>query len=214
MIGLITLDNFYLGVLLATMTVLTANAQRTVIGQLVDKETGKPVKDATVILSGTDVKTISNSLGYFQLQADSLTIIEINHFDYPTMQVQLPKENRFKVELTKALVGEKPAKEKYSVTEEPPSFPGGLPNFYKYVNKNMKTPKEVKNGSVSGQVLVEFIIDSLGQIPRNKIKVTHELCKSCDEEAIRLISESPKWNPGVQKDKPVNILMHLPIIFK
>ena len=205
---------FYLGILLATMTMLSANAQRTVIGQLVDKETGKPVKDATVIISGTDTKTISNSLGYFQLQVDSSAIIEIDCLDYPSMQVQLPSENRFKIQLSKLALTEEPAKETYTVYEEPPSFPGGIQNFYNYVNKNIKKPKEVKNGAVSGKVMVEFVIDSLGQIPPDKIKITQGLCESCDEEAIRLISESPKWNPGIQRDKPVNILMHLPITFK
>jgi hypothetical protein len=109
---------------------------------------------------------------------------------------------------------EEPAKEIYTVYEEMPSFPGGIQNFYDYVNKNMKKPTEVQNGTVSGKVIVEFVIDSLGQIPPDNIKITRSLCKSCDEEAIRLILESPKWNLGIQRDKPVNILMHLPITFK
>jgi len=92
------------------------------------------------------------------------------------------------------------------VYEEVPSFPGGIQSFFKYVDENIKIPGEVRNGSVSGKVQIDFVVDSLGQIPPNKIKISQGLCKLCDEEAVRLIRESPKWNPGIQRDKPVNIL--------
>jgi len=61
---------------------------------------------------------------------------------------------------------------------------------------------------------LKFVVDSLGQIPPNKIKIIEGLCKLCDEEAVRVIAQSSKWNPGIQRDQPVNVLMHLPITFK
>ncbi|HNV30904.1 MAG TPA: energy transducer TonB, partial [Cyclobacteriaceae bacterium] len=36
----------------------------------------------------------------------------------------------------------------------------------------------------------------------------------CDEEAVRIIQNSPPWNPGRQRGKPVRQRMVLPIIFK
>ena len=205
---------FYATVLLSALTTISVSGQRTVTGRLVDKETGKPVKDASITQIGTDIKTTSNALGFFQLQVDSTVNIEIVSSDYPPMQVKLPEVNSFKIELTKPLVTNKQVEEVFVVYEEPASFPGGMQSFNNYINKNIKFPKEVKNGTISGKVLVDFVIDSTGQIPPDEIKIKQGLCKSCDEEAIRLIKGSPKWNPGVQRDKPVRQRMIMPIMFK
>ena len=205
---------FYLTALLSIVTTISVDGQRTVTGRLVDKETGKPIKDASITQIGTDVKTNSNALGFFQLQVDSTVIIEIVSSDYPTMQVKLPEVNSFKIELTKPAVTDKLVEEVFTVYEEPASFPGGMQSFYNYINKNIKFPKEVKNGTINGKVLVDFVIDSTGQIPPDEVKIKQGLCKPCDEEAIRLIKGSPKWNPGVQRDKPVRQRMIMPIMFK
>ena len=196
------------------MTAISVHGQRTVTGRLVDKETGKPVKDASITQIGTDIKTTSNALGFFQLQVDSTVSIEIASSDYPTMQVKLPEVNSFKIELTKPPVTDKPVDKVFTVYEEPASFPGGMQSFYNYINKNIKFPKQVKNGAITGKVLVDFVIDSTGQIPPDEIKIKQGLCNACDEEAIRLIKGSPKWNPGVQRDKPVRQRMIMPIMFK
>ena len=205
---------FYMIAFLSIVTTISVCGQRTVTGRLVDKETGKPVKDASITQIGTDIKTTSNALGFFQFQVDSTVIVEIASSDYPTMQVKLPEVNSFKIELTKPPVTVKPVDEVFTVYEDPASFPGGMQSFYNYINKNIKFPKEVKNGTISGKVLVDFVIDSTGQIPPDEVKIKQGLCKPCDEEAIRLIKGSPKWNPGVQRDKPVRQRMIMPIMFK
>ena len=205
---------FYMIAFLSIVTTISVCGQRTVTGRLVDKETGKPVKDASITQIGTDIKTTSNVLGFFQFQVDSTVIVEIASSDYPTMQVKLPEVNSFKIELTKPPVTVKPVDEVFTVYEDPASFPGGMQSFYNYINKNIKFPKEVKNGTINGKVLVDFVIDSTGQIPPDEVKIKQGLCKPCDEEAIRLIKGSPKWNPGVQRDKPVRQRMIMPIMFK
>jgi periplasmic protein TonB len=198
-------------VLFIFMTAFQTKAQRTVTGRLVDKETGKPVKDAAVTVVGTDIEIVSNFLGYFQLQADSALALEIYCAGYPLMQVELPEGDHFKIELTKSV--DFVSEETYKIKEEPPTFPGGIGNFQKYILRNIKLPEEVKRGAVSGKVWVEFVVDSLGKIPPDKIVVTEGLCKSCDEETIRLISASPEWNPGIVHDRPVNVTMNVPVAF-
>jgi protein TonB len=153
-------------------------------------------------------------LGFFQLQIDSIAHIEIASSAYPTMQVEIPEVNSFKIELTKPSVTDKPVDEVFTVNEEPASFPGGMQSFYNYIGKNMKFPREVKNGTINGKVLVDFVVDSTGQIPPGEIKIKQGLCKACDEEAIRLIKGSPKWNPGLNRNKPVGQRMILPITFR
>jgi hypothetical protein len=205
---------FYATVFLSTLTATSVSGQRTVTGRLVDKETGKPVKDASVTQIGTEIKTTSNALGFFQLQVDSIASIEIEAAGYQLLQFELPNVNSFKVELQKISSNSKPTEEIFYVIEEPASFPGGLAKFYSYISKNMKVPQEVKSGKVSGKVMVEFVIDTSGQIPPDDIKIRQGLCPACDAEAIRLIKESPKWNPGLQRGKPVRQRMLVPIMFE
>lgn len=205
---------FYLGAILTIAITTSVSAQRTVTGRIVDKETGKPIKDVQVIQLGTNFTTTSNALGFFQLQVDSIATIEIESSDYQPVQIEIPNVNTFKVELEKALPDSTSTEEIFPVIEEMASFPGGMPIFYAYVSKNMKTPKEVRNGKISGRVMVQFVIDKNGQIPPDSIKVTKGLCTACDEEAIRLIKGSPNWNPGTQKGKPVRQRWVLPIRFE
>jgi TonB family protein len=159
-------------------------------------------------------RTTSNALGFFQVQVDSVLNIEINSAGYPALQVKLPEASSFKIELMKAPVGELPRDAGFKIKEQMASFPNGLQSFYKYVSDNMKFPREVRNGTINGKVLVEFVVDSTGQIPPDEVKINQSLSKACDEEAIRLIKGSPRWNPGIQKDKPVNQKIILPIVFK
>jgi len=199
--------------LLVAITI-SVYGQRTVTGRLVDKETGNPVKDASVLLIGTGQKTTSNALGFFQIQSDSALSIEINSAGYPILQVKLPDVSSFKIELVKAPVSDKPVDAGFKIKEQMASFPNGLQSFYKYISDNMKFPREVRNGTVNGKVLVEFVVDSTGQIPPDEVKINQSLSKACDEEAIRLIKGSPRWNPGIQKDKPVRQKMIVPVVFR
>jgi hypothetical protein len=202
---------YFICFLLTEVTTLSVYAQNPVVGRVVDKETGKPIKEAVVTWTGTDVKATSNAMGYFQLQIDSTASIEITGTDYLPMKVKILEPKNFKIELVKAKALEKKV---YKIFEQPPSFPGGYGELLRYINNNIKLPKEVKRGSITGQVNVEFVIDSTGSIPPDEVKVKEGLCIPCDEEALRLIKGLPKWNPGIQLDKPVNVRMVLPVMFK
>jgi TonB family protein len=63
-----------------------------------------------------------------------------------------------------------------------------------------------------GRVTVTFIVDFQGNV--NNVKVVRGVSKILDEEAIRVIKMSPKWEPGIQKGKPVNVRYNFPVIFK
>ncbi len=200
-----------LSIVLSMEVMTSVYGQRLITGRIVDKETGKPVKDAKVFLVDTDIKTSTNTLGFFQLQVDSTSSIEIEADDYQSVKIVIPNANNFRVELEK--IAETTDQVIY-VVEETATFPGGLNKFFDYINRNINVPKEVKNGTVKGRVLVEFVIESTGQIPPDEVKVKEGLCKSCDEEAVRLVKESPNWNPGRQKGNPVRQRMVVPIMFK
>lgn len=65
---------------------------------------------------------------------------------------------------------------------------------------------------IEGRVFVEFVVERDGSL--TDIKVVKGIGGGCDDEAIRVISQAPKWNAGKQRGRSVRVRMVLPIIFK
>ncbi|WP_316822144.1 TonB family protein [Pedobacter gandavensis] len=92
-----------------------------------------------------------------------------------------------------------------------PTFPGGMANFYKYLRSTVKYPKEAQEKNVQGKVFLSFVVEKDGML--SDIKVEKKLGAGTDEEAIRILKQSPKWIPGIQKNKIVRVKLHIPINF-
>ncbi|HVF95889.1 MAG TPA: energy transducer TonB, partial [Flavisolibacter sp.] len=75
----------------------------------------------------------------------------------------------------------------------------GWTNFDDYVVSNLKEPEELKTKKTQGEVELSFEVNKNGE-PVN-ISVTKPLCEKCDEEAVRLLKEGPKWKKGKKKGK-------------
>ena len=100
----------------------------------------------------------------------------------------------------------------FNVVEIPPSFPEGMPAFYEYIKNNLKYPQEASELGIEGRVYLSFVINQAGET--EDVKVVKGLGGGCSEEAIRILKASPKWNPGIQRGKPVKVRMIIPILFK
>ncbi|MBI3218964.1 MAG: TonB family protein [Bacteroidetes bacterium] len=99
----------------------------------------------------------------------------------------------------------------YTVVEEPATPVGGFPEFYKYIGASMRYPASARVFGIEGKVLVQFIVEMDGRL--TNIKITKGVGGGCDEEAIRLIENAPRWNPGHQRGQPVRQKYTLPIQF-
>jgi len=89
----------------------------------------------------------------------------------------------------------------------------GDPNleFYKYIHGKLVYPREAVENHVSGKVTVKFVVNHKGYIERAEIlKGVHP---SLDEEALRVINSSPRWEPGFQSGHYVNVIYTFPINF-
>jgi TonB family protein len=95
--------------------------------------------------------------------------------------------------------------------ESPPTYPGGMQAFYKFLGENIKYPTAAKDNKIQGKVLVSFIIEQDGSL--TDIKVNRKLGFGTDEEAIRVLGLSKRWNPGLLNGKPVNVKYNVPIAF-
>lgn len=80
------------------------------------------------------------------------------------------------------------------IVEKLPSFPGGQDSLLMYLAANLKYPIIAKEKKITGEVVVQFIIEVDGNI--SGAKVLDSLGYGCDEEALRVVREMPKWTPG------------------
>ena len=101
----------------------------------------------------------------------------------------------------------------YQVIEEQPEFPGGMKELMKWFSENINYPEEAAKAGVQGRVFVRFVVHKDGSISSPEIlrSLGNELL---DTEALRVVSSMPKWKPGMQGGKAVNVWFTLPVIFK
>ena len=101
----------------------------------------------------------------------------------------------------------------FSLIEKKPTFQGGEAHtFAKWVAENLKYPEEAKAAGIEGRVMVQFTIGNDGQV--RDAKVLRGIHPTLDAEAVRVLSASPKWEPGYQDGKPVNVTYSFPVVFK
>lgn len=89
-------------------------------------------------------------------------------------------------------------------------YPGGITKLYEYLKNSIKQP-EIKKGKTqpSGTSYVGFKIDKKGNV--TDVKLVKGFSKPHDDEAIRVISSMPRWNPATQRGYPVIINQTIPI---
>ena len=100
----------------------------------------------------------------------------------------------------------------FEVVEEMPEFPGGgMSALMSYLKDNMRYPASAKEKGTQGRVTVQFVVDKDGSIKEPKL--LRSVDKDMDAEALRLISNMPKWKPGRQKGQPVAVKYTVPVMF-
>ena len=95
--------------------------------------------------------------------------------------------------------------------ETPPSYPGGIVKFYQFLISTIKYPKLAVENNIQGHVFVSFTVEKDGSL--TDIKIDRKLGYGTDEEAVRVLGLSKRWNPGLQSGKPVRVKYNIPIKF-
>lgn len=101
----------------------------------------------------------------------------------------------------------------FQLVEEKPSFNGGDANeFSTWVNSKLVYPEIAKENGVQGRVTLQFTVNADGTV--SNVKVLRGVDSSLDKEAVRVVSSSPKWKPGKQRDRAVKVTYTFPVIFQ
>ncbi len=98
----------------------------------------------------------------------------------------------------------------YRSVEQMPQFPGGEAALMKYIQQKLKYPQGQED--IEGDVMLQFVVKKNGKV--GVVKVVRTLGNDFDKEAIRVIKSLPKFTPGRQNGKAVNVWYTLPVPFK
>jgi protein TonB len=99
------------------------------------------------------------------------------------------------------------------IVEIDASFPGGLPAWARFMNKNLRYPEEAMNQGLGGTVVVQFVVDLDGNVSDVKA-VSGPETGGMREEAERVIRKSGKWVPAVQNGRHVKAYRRQPVTFQ
>jgi protein TonB len=100
----------------------------------------------------------------------------------------------------------------FFLVEVMPSFKGGgLEKFREWIFKNTIYPQEAIDKKIRGKVVLSFVVEKDGSV--SNVNVLKGVNPLLDNEAVKVISESPKWSPGLQRGQPVRFRYLIPLDF-
>ena len=92
-----------------------------------------------------------------------------------------------------------------------PQYRGGVKALYDYLGANIKYPFYARQHDIQGTVMLGFVIKKDGSL--KDLKVIKSVDSQLDKEAMRVMSNSKGWQPGIYYGKPANIYYTLPVTF-
>ena len=102
----------------------------------------------------------------------------------------------------------------FSLIEHKPGFNGGDANeFSRWVNSQLKYPEQAKKDGAQGRVLLQFTVGADGVV--RDVKVLRSVREDLDAEAVKVVSSSPKWEPGYNADgEAVPVVYSFPVVYQ
>ena len=96
----------------------------------------------------------------------------------------------------------------YAVVSDMPVFPGDLK---RYIMENVRYPEEAIKQGITGKVFVSAIIEKDGRMDSIEVAYgKHPLLKA---EALRLVKNMPRWEPGRHQGELKRVSVVIPVNF-
>lgn len=96
-----------------------------------------------------------------------------------------------------------------AAVREKPSFPGGVIEMDKFVQKLIELPEEVVKNKITGKMAVGFIVEPDGTLSNPKIELS--LNRALDESAFKVLDQMPKWIPAKSHNRLIRAKYTMPI---
>lgn len=185
-----------------------------------------PLLGALMVLSNIEaLARIAQNVGQAMLPIDKTILVDLVEALPEEKEVTIALEEMVEaptpepaqsftapVVVEEAVVENKADKQIFTVVEQMPRFAQGDAALVAHINNNIRYPQDALEQGISGRVVVSFVIGSDGVVRHPE--VISGVFPSLDAEAIRVVSELPKWEPGRQRGKAVNVKYSMPIEFR
>ena len=150
-----------------------------------------------------EVKVITDMLEVVTNDTKITTDVDFAEFDENTEVIQ-------QVEVKEEVIEDD---QPFLIAETMPSFQGGdLNKFRTWVQQNIRFPQIALENGIQGRVVLSFVIEKDGRLTNIQVLQTPD--RSLSDEAIRVLSKSPKWSPGKQRNQVVRVKYTLPVDFR
>lgn len=207
-----------IGMVVALAAVFVAFEWQTAEQQIIELEdTTQVIEVEEVIATQTDTPPPPPSAPKMPVLSDQIDIVDDEVVVDDNLFLNLEDDVNMGVEIMDYVEGveEEVIEEEaipFQLVEEKPSFMGGDANeFSKWVNQRLVYPEIAKENGVQGRVTLQFTVESDGRV--TNVKVLRGVDSSLDQEAVRVVSSSPRWTPGKQRDRAVRVTYTFPVIF-
>jgi TonB family protein len=175
-----------------------------------------PLPFANITNTRDNVGTYADAQGRFTLVSpDSILNVQVRSVGFENSTVQLKNSvagndvvlQEDKSTPNKVLSFQKPDTSRSRMSNikfEELEPADGWSNYSTYLANNINIPEDLKRKEdVNGQVRLSFEVNPQGD-PIN-IRVEKSLCAKCDEEAVRVVKQGPKWKKKNKKAKRITI---------
>ena len=92
-----------------------------------------------------------------------------------------------------------------------PKFPGGSKELANYLSNNIKYPRNSRNSSSRGRVIVCFKVEKNGEI--SEVKIVKGVNQVLNKEAKRVVTNMPNWEPAFENGSAISTVLRIPIVF-
>jgi hypothetical protein len=196
-------------------------AGQVITGKVTLADDGLAVPGVNVRVKGTSQGTVTDLNGNYSLQVEQpqptlvfsfigLQTQEVTPSAGPTLDVKLAEDvsQLSEVVVTGAATPVDLSGDPVVRLAEPV---GGLRAYDRYLEGNLRYPKQALDNNIKGKVGIQFRVGTDGAL--KEFRVTRSLGFGCDEEVIRLVKEGPAWIPSAENNIPTESIVRVRLRF-
>lgn len=199
---------------------------RTVTGIILSEEDDEAIPGVNITVKGRGIGTISDIDGKYSINLPDDTVVTLVFSyigliseermvnDLEAIDVIMESSNSTLNEVVVVARGLERNNKKSEYSYSPPEPVGGNAEFKNYIKGNIRYPTSGLEEKINGTVRIKFTVEQDGKI--SNMEIEKSMGEDFDNEAIRLLTEGPAWEPAnennasVVKDVTVKIRFRLP----
>jgi len=125
--------------------------------------------------------------------------------------VEISTQNHYSIHVYMLPSTANPSDKIFTAVESEPTFPGGINEFYYFLNKTIRYPKSAKENKIEGVVILSFVVDRDGSL--TDLHILRSPDEAISLETLRVLKLCPKFKPGIQNRRPVRVQYSMPLTF-